>query len=221
MSHTLRSSIAMFLLSPAVLAAQGANTGVALRFGSLGVGVEMSHMVGDHMAIRVGANQFTLNKTQEQSDITFDAQLKLQGFSSIIDISPWHRGAFHISGGIITAPAKVTATGRPTGGTIDVNGTTYTEAQVGTLVADATFPSVNPYAGIGWGTPASKRGHVRLLLDLGAAFGKPTIAMHASNSAVNAALASDLAAQTAKTQGDVDKYAKVYPVVQLGLIVRF
>lgn len=221
MFRALRLSITLVALSPPIALAQGSNTGIAVRFGTLGVGVELSRMLTDHIAARVAAHQFTYSRTQEQSDVTFDAQLKLQGLATLVDLYPGRRGAFHFTGGVMTAPAKVTATGVPNQGMIELNGSTYSQAEVGTLVADATFPSLNPYAGFGWGTPAGMGGRVRFLLDFGAVFAKPTVAMRATNAAVNAALAADLAAQQQQAQRDVEKYAKVFPVVQLGLIVRF
>jgi hypothetical protein len=120
----------------------------------------------------------------------------------------------------MTNPATVSATGQPTAsGTFTLDGITYTAAQVGSLNGDLKFPDVGPYAGIGWGTPAG--GGLNFLFDLGAVIGTPTVSLRATGAAANPALAADLQAQQDRTQRDVDKYAKVYPVVSFGLAYRF
>ncbi|MFN8582029.1 MAG: hypothetical protein U0163_13790 [Gemmatimonadaceae bacterium] len=198
-----------------------ADASFAVRFGSLGVGVEMSKLIASHLGARVGANYFNYTGTQSQSDISFDATFKAQSFSGLIDLYPSARGAFHLTGGVLTNPLKVDGTGVPTGSTFTVNDVEYTAAQVGTLNAHAKFPAVSPYAGLGWGTPARKNGRVRFVMDLGAAIGKPDVTLDATGAAGNAALASDLQAQQQKIQNDVNKYGKVYPVVQFGLLFKF
>jgi hypothetical protein len=199
-----------------------ADLGVAVRFGSLGFGVEVNKWLTGHVGARVGINYFKVTGTKSQSDISYDASLKLHAFTALVDLFPSSRGTFHLTGGIITDPAKVVATGKPSAsGTFEINGTTYTSAQVGTLRGNGSFPSVSPYFGLGWGTAARNGGPIAFLFDLGAAIGKPTITLTSSAAAGNPTLASDLKAQERKTQHDVDKYAKVYPVIAVGLTYRF
>ncbi len=227
------TTVALLLsAAPGTLFAQGgsppsgggghSDVGIAVRFGTLGLGLEVSKLLTGHIAARVGGNYFKVSTTKDQTNITYDASLKLQAFSALIDLFPGKRGGFHLTAGIMTNPAKVTATGQPTAsGTFTINNNTYTTAQVGTLIAEGKFKSVAPYVGIGFGTPARNGGALGFLFDLGAVIGKPTITLSATGAAGNAALASDLQAQVASTQTDVDKYAKVYPVLDFGLIYRF
>jgi hypothetical protein len=222
---------ATFLLgqfAPSSLKAQAAPSGghadasVAFRFGTLGLGLEVSKLLIGHVGVRVGANYFKFSKTKDQSNVTYDASLKLQAFSALIDLFPGNRGSFHFTGGLMTDPAKVTATGKPTAsGTFTLNGNSYTTAQVGTLTAEAKYPSVVPYVGLGFGTPAKSGGAIGFLFDLGATIGKATVALNATGAASNPTLAADLQAQAAKTQHDVQKYAKIYPVISFGLAYRF
>jgi hypothetical protein len=210
------------------LEAQAAPTGghadasIAVRFGTLGIGLEVSKLLIGHVGVRVGANYFKYSKTRTQSDVTYDASLKLQAFSALIDLFPGNRGNFHFTGGLMTDPAKVTATGKPTAsGTFTLNGNSYTTAQVGILTGEAKFPSVGPYAGIGFGTPAKNGGAIKFLFDIGAVIGKATVRLGATGAASNPTLAADLKAQQDKTEHDVQKYAKVYPVISFGLAYRF
>jgi len=194
---------------------------IGLTLGTPGIGLQASKLLTPHVGLRVGANYFKLSRTQSKSDISYDASLKLQGVSALIDLYPGARGSFHLSGGIMTDPLKVTGTGQPgAGGTFTINNDTYTSAEVGTLGLVAKYPSTSPYAGFGIGTPA--RGHSALgfTFDLGAAIGKPKVALTATGAASDPALAADLKAQQDKTQKDVQKL-KVFPVLQLGLGYRF
>lgn len=218
--------------APLTLLAQGApppdgasghtDAAIALRFGTLGVGLEVSKLLTNHLAARVGANYFKLGTSKTQSDVTYDATLKLQAVSALIDFYPGRRGSFHLTGGLMTDPAKVLATGKPTAaGSFTLNGNTYTTAQVGTLTGEAKFPGLGPYFGLGWGTPAKDGGALRFLFDLGVVLGKARVSLSATGAAADPTLASDLQAQANKTQSDVDKYAKLYPVLEFGLAYRF
>lgn len=199
--------------------ARHTDLGIGLRVGTPGFGLEVAKLVSSHLAARVGVNYFKLSTSKTQSDISYDATLKLQGVSAVLDLYPGRRGSFHFTGGLMTNPARVTATGQPTGGTFKINGNTYTSAQVGTLTGIGKFPGVAPYLGLGFGTPARKA-RLAFLFDLGAAIGKAKITLNATGATSNPQLASDLRAQQDTTQRDIDKYAKVYPVLSFGLAYR-
>ena len=220
-------SFALFAsLSPfAALSAQkaqshSADVSIALRVSTLGFGGEVSKLMMPHAGLRVGANFYSMNRNFNQSDITFDAKLKLQAIEGLVDLYPGARGLFHLTGGVITNPASVTGTGVPSGSTFDINDQTYPSSQVGTLNATTEWPSVLPYVGLGFGTPAASKKAVRLLLDIGAAIGKAKVGLKSSTGANNATLQADLNAQVKKAQDNVNKIP-VYPVVSFGLAFRF
>ena len=197
-----------------------ADVSVGLRFGTTGLGLEVGKLLTNHLAVRVGANYFRISATKDQSDITYNAKLKMQALSALLDLFPGGRGGFHLTAGVVTNPVTITGTGQPTGNTYDINGISYTTAQVGTLIAEAKFPSASPYVGIGFGTPA--RNHAfEFLFDLGAVIGQPTITMSATGAAANQALTGDIQSQVTKTQSDLRKYMKAWPVVSFGLAYRF
>jgi len=207
--------------APGTSATHHADVLIGLRFGTPGIGLEIGKLLTNHISARVGAYYVKVTATKAQSDVTYNASLKLQAMSALVDLYPWSRGAFHFTAGITTNPMTVTGTGQPTGGTYDINGTTYTSAQVGTLTAVAKFPGTSPYVGIGFGTPSRSGGAVAFLFDLGAVIGQPTITLSATGAASDPTLMADMQAQVTKTQSDVRKYLKVYPVLAFGLAVRF
>jgi hypothetical protein len=115
----------------------------------------------------------------------------MQALSALLDLYPGRRGGFHLTAGVVTNPMTITGTAQPNGGTYTINDVDYTSAQVGTLIAQARFPSASPYVGIGFGTPA--RNHaLEVLFDIGAVIGQPTITMSATGAAADPALTGDL-----------------------------
>ncbi len=207
---------------PSEPAAHHTDASVDFRVATTGFGAEVAKLLTGHVAARVGGSFFSVSTTKSQSDISYDASLKLHTFSALLDLFPSRRGSFHVTGGLATNPLTISATGQPSSsGTFKINGHTYTTNQVGTLTAAGKFPGASPYAGLGFGTPANKGGALKFLFDLGAVLGKPTISLTSTGAATNPQLASDLQAEQAKTQHDVRRYLKVYPVLSLGLGYRF
>jgi len=213
-------------MAPAAMAQdhRGADAAVALRLSTLGLGIEAGKWLVPHVSARLGANFGSFNKTgKQQSDITYDIHLKLKAVEALVDLSPSARGNFHFTVGLLTNPVKLTGEGVPTGGSFDINNTSYTPAEVGTLSAEVKFPGASPYFGIGFGTPARKGGRVKFLFDLGASIGKAKLLLASTGGTKSntAQLQADLHAQQQETQDDLDKYAKVYPVLSFGLAFHF
>ena len=121
----------------------------------------------------------------------------------------------------MTNPIEFTGVGKPNGSSFEIDGVNYTAAQVGNLNTSAKFASVLPYVGIGFGTPANNHKGVKFLFDIGAAIGKPTLTLTASNAGSNAQLAQSVKNQETKTQADLQKYVKVFPSVSFGLAFAF
>jgi hypothetical protein len=212
------------LVPGAVLSAQGSSStssdmSAGVRVGLLGIGVEVSKLLTDNIGVRVGGNFGSISRTQTSSDLSLDAKLKFQAFTALLDYYPSGRGAFHLSAGLITNPVTVDGVGQPNGsGTISINDVQYTQAQVGTLNATIKYSSAMPYAGLGWGTPASKDGGFGFLFDIGAAIGQPTTSLTATGNGPN--LQSNLNAQKAKMDDDAKK-VPVWPVISLGFVWRW
>jgi hypothetical protein len=205
--------------SPA--AARHADVDIAFRFGTPGFGAEVGKLLTNHLSARVGANYFRISTHKTESDIVYDATVKLHALSLLLDLYPGNRGSFHVTGGLVTNPLTGTGTGQPTtSGTFDLNGHTYSTAQVGTLLASAKFEKVGPYLGLGFGTPA--RHHpLAFLFDLGAVAGKPHLVLTATGAAQNTQLRDDLAGEVEEAERDLRKHLKVYPVISFGLAYRW
>ncbi|MEO7086841.1 MAG: hypothetical protein ABI442_02315 [Gemmatimonadaceae bacterium] len=210
------------LLAPvAVLTAQGspsqgADVSIGVRFGTLGIGPEISKLVTPHIGLRAGINFFSESHTFTESNANVDATLKLKAFTGLVDLYPGARGSFHFTAGIITNPLTVTGSGTPSGN-ITINNHQYTAAQVGAMTLTGEWPSASPYVGLGFGTAAASHSAFHFAFDVGAAIGKSTIKLASAGAASNSTLQSDLTAQASTIQNKVP----VYPVIAFGLGYRF
>ncbi|HUK20716.1 MAG TPA: hypothetical protein VLV45_04065 [Gemmatimonadales bacterium] len=203
-------------------AAAQANASIALRAGTPGIGADLGMLLFGHAALRVSGAFYQLTTSRTVNDISYDVTLKLHSFAGLLDIYPRSRGSFRLTVGCVTDPAELDGTGRPSGSTFTINGTTYPSSTVGSLTGVVKFPSAAPYVGLGFGTPAHRHGAgVYFLFDLGAVVAKPTVSLAATGAAANGQLASNLQAQVDTTQQDIDKYVKVYPVLSIGIGLRF
>jgi hypothetical protein len=194
---------------------------VAVRAGTLGLGVEASKLIVGHLGIRAGANFLGFHASHSISNVEYSGQLHFENFPVLLDLYPWARGSFHVTGGVLFDQNKITGTGVPgPDGNISLNGTSYTGAQIGVLSAAIKYPSTGGYLGLGFGTPA-RNSLVAFLFDVGAVFSTPQFSLSATNEGVTPGLANDVQAQQATTQQKVSKYGKVYPVISTGLAFRF
>ncbi|MEP6571739.1 MAG: hypothetical protein ABJD11_03555 [Gemmatimonadota bacterium] len=215
--------------APAALQAQSgaksssitSDAAVGIRFGTLGLGLELGKLLMDHVSARVGFNFGSLNNTgKQQSGITYDVHLKLKAVEALVDFYPAKRGVMHFTAGLLTNPLTINGDGQPNGsGTFTINNHTYTAAQVGTLTAIGKYPSVSPYLGLGFGTPADRGGRIKFLFDLGVGIGKPKLSLTSTGAASDPTLQADLDVQRDKTQKNLDK-VPVYPVISLGLAIH-
>jgi hypothetical protein len=175
---------------------------VGIQAGTLGLGVQAGKLIFSHLGVRAGINLFNYGVNNAVSDVSYDARLRFQNIPVMLDLFPWSRGSFHFTGGVVFDQNRVTATGQPNeSGNLTINNNTYTQAQVG------------------FGTPA-RNSLMEFTVDLGAMISTPHVDLSASQEGNNPQLQSDVQAQQASTQHDVNQYAKIYPVISMGLAVR-
>ena len=125
-----------------------------------------------------------------------------------------------MSTGPVFSPDDIVLAGEITG-PVDINGTVYTPAQIGTLTGTIFTNELSPYAGIGLGNPG--RSKFGFFLDLGVAFhGTPGFTLTAVGGSANNLLQfkSDLAAEKQSVLADLSNII-VYPVVAMGFSIGF
>jgi hypothetical protein len=193
---------------------------LGVQAGTLGFGVQAGKLIFSHLGVRAAFNFFNYGMSNSMSDVSYSARLRFQNLPVMLDLFPWSRGSFHFTGGVVFDQNRISGTGQPDqSGNLSINHNDYTQSQVGTLSAAIRYPSTAGYAGIGFGTPA-RNSLMEFTVDLGAMISTPHVELNASGAGSNPQLQSDLQAQQASTQTDVNKYAKIYPVISMGLAVR-
>ncbi len=225
-----KAVIASVLMGAAAIGSAGvasADTALALKAGTLGVGAELSIGMTEKLNLRLGYAFFDYSATLEDTDVTYDAELQLRNPSAML---AWHpfAGGFHFSVGAVGASTKVVGVGVPTANSYFINGNTYNAAQVGKV--DATIEASNsiaPYVGIGWGNPVDTDGRWTVLFDIGAVYygSKPDVVAVATCGATLPSqlctrLQTDIAAERQQLIDEVDTLTW-YPVINLGLAFKF
>jgi hypothetical protein len=102
-------------------------------------------------------------------------------------------------------------------GTIDINGQTYTDAEVGALRGELDHGSAAPYAIIGLGRQTNKG--IGIFLDVGAAFLEEQRMSYTSTGALSSdpTFQANLAAEASEIEDEVNKYVKVFPILSAGI----
>jgi hypothetical protein len=220
-----RSVAALCLaLAAALASAPAAAAGIGARIGTTGIGADLGFELVPTLSLRLGYSYLNYSTTLDDTDVTYDAKLKLSNPSLLLDFSPLP-GPFRITGGLVFSDNGVNVTGKPTGGTFTFNGVTYPAAAVESLTGEVKAGSgLKPYLGIGYGNVAGFG--VNFYFDLGVVFtGSPKATLNAVcgaslPSAQCAQLQSNVAAEAAELQKSVDKY-RYYPVANIGVTIGF
>ena len=206
----------------AVSPAAWADVGVLLKAGTLGAGLDVSKGISENLAVRLQANALSYDEDITESDVNYNADLELKSAGLLLDWHPFS-GAFRVSAGAYWNGNEASVTGRPTGVTYVIDGTTYTSAEIGSLDGKIDFSSVAPYLGIGFGSaPKAGRG-MTVSFDLGVLYqGEPNVNLTVAcgTTARCAQLQSDVAAEMVTLQDELKDY-KFYPVVSFGIGYRF
>lgn len=203
--------------SAMVLPAQAAESGeVFAGLGSTGAEVGYAYKLGSNVGVRAEAQFLNLGRKFEDDDATYDAKLK---FSSLGLYADYFFGSvFRVTGGALFGTRKVSGTGVASGGTISINGTSYSAAGE-SITLDAKFPGVSPYLGLGLGHGQSSAG-LGMYFDAGVALGRAKAKLTPSAGLLAAAGQANVDAEQAKLQDDLDKL-RAYPVVKIGVTYNF
>ena len=211
----LMASTAAIMLLPVGASAQHIGVGVAARAGSLGLGGEVAVNVTRYFGVRGGIGVLPLSYTGDVEDVRYHIEATSPISNIGVDFYP---GLFdlRLGGGLMFISNPTTFEARYAG-TIEINGTTYTDAQVGALKGELDHGSSAPYVVLGLGRQTNRG--IGIFLDLGAAFlseqrmGYTTTGTLSGNTDFEA----NLAAEAREIEDEVNRYVKVYPILSAGI----
>lgn len=223
--HLMRSflfavfSASSLLATPALADGVPGSTGVSVRAGTLGLGVELSHSLPVlNLTGRLAWNGYDYGHDDTVDGIDYDLDLGLRSVSAMLDWRPWGR-VTHLTVGVLYNGNEIDARSRAAA-EYRVGGTTFDATQVGTLTGTVGFDEIAPYAGIGWNIPVAPK--TALSLDVGVVFqGAPVLELRADGPlASDPVFQAELAREQASFQQDIEDY-EYYPVLSLGVRRKF
>src|SRR6478609_9033662 len=201
------------LVFAAALAACGAaqaGTGVGVRIGTTGLGIDVAKSLMPTLDARVGYSGGSWGYDSSTSGASYTGDIKLSNLNALLDFHPLGP-LFRLTGGVIFNKNKYEATGTPNGQAGSFNAT----VESGKTAA--------PYLGIGWGNVAGMG--VNFYADLGVMFmGTPKASISANCSGLSGAqctaLQNQVATEQQNLQDKLDRF-KAYPVLNIGLTIGF
>lgn len=211
MKRMMTTAAVLLVLSAA--ATQGQSIAVGGRAGTLGLGAEAAVGIGQRLGVRAGFGVIPMKPTGTFSDVKYEVEPPSPLMTLGLDF--YLTKGLRLFGGVLMGADTTTIIGEYTG-TVQIGDQTYTGSQVGTLTGGVEANSLAPYAGIGFGHYFGSG--LGLTLDLGAAKLDPQLTLVAGGPIKNdATFQANLEKERQSTQDDLDKYAKWYPVINLGL----
>lgn len=202
--------------------AQAEGLAVSGKVGSLGLGLELTKGYSDRFSTRLGFNAFDYNTNMTKSSVNYDFKLQMQTFTALADWYPM-RGGFRATTGLYYNNNKFSLTGRPTGGSYTIGGTTYAAGDVGNMNGSVSFNKVAPYLGLGWGNPTEAGKGWGLVSDFGVLYqGQPTTTLDATcgpaiaGTAQCTALQNNVVAERTKLSNSLSNF-RLYPVATVGV----
>ena len=221
-----KTVVSVLLIAVSLMAGSAAAQGVGggLRIDTPGVGLELGGHVTERFGIRGLVSGGSLSHDYDEAGNRYDGKFRFGTGFLLADWHPYGTG-FRVSGGLAYNNQRFEGSARPGGGTINISGTNYSAAQVGSLDGRVRFSRASPYLGVGWGLAPRARSHLYFSADLGVMYQRPSATLTGTcGSAIPASvcsqLQSDIRAEETEFR-DASDDLRLYPVISVGFGLRF
>jgi hypothetical protein len=211
-----RTLLATVLLAlPAAVSAQTLSLGA--RAGTLGLGGEIGVGLTNLIVVRAGAGILPVSFSGElgQNDLQFDVKPTSPLMNVGVDVALGGFG-LRVGGGLMFLPNESEIEGRYTG-TVNFGGRQYQGSEIGDLTGLVDHGSNAPYVKLGFGSMTGRG--MNIFMDLGAGFlPEPTLTMSASGPAASQPeFQAALENERASIETNIRKYARIFPIISLGV----
>jgi len=194
---------------------------LALKAGTLGLGIDFSLPLNEYFSTRLNVNGFSYNTNKTKNNI--DYSLTATGLTAglLLDYYPIQSLDFRLSSGVYYNGNALKGDAKAKAGSYTINGNTYTSAQVASISTKTKMNKVAPYIGIGWGNKGKEKGW-GFSLDVGAIYqGKIGLDTTLTQTATSpATLKASVEAERKKLENDMSSYT-FYPVIMLAVSYAF
>lgn len=209
------AALATFLAFGFPAAVCAVDLGVGVKAGTYGFGAEFGVGFADWVTLRGAYDWLEYSRTYDEAGVDYDGELTLGGYGVLVDFFPM-RGSFRLTAGFLANRNGVDLEATPSQPE-EIGATTYTPAEIGTILGDVEFDESVPYLGIGWGNVAGGK-RLGFLCDLGIIHqGSGNVTLRSSRNVVTS---SDLEQESEEIEKDIEDY-RYWPVVSFGLAIRF
>ena len=218
MRRTALFIAAAFVLA-AVPTAVSAQLGIGARIGTLGVGADVTYGITNRIALRGGIGVIPIEPEGDFTDVSY--KIEPPSPLSTIGIDFYLTSGLRLIGGVLFGTKETNITGQFTGQVV-VGDETFDGSDVGQLLGLVESSSAAPFAGIGLGKGLVPG--INLTFDFGVAFLKePSLTLSATgplateNSPEGSAFRAALQREQVNIEEELDKYLKLYPIVNIAL----
>ena len=205
----------------------GSGWAISPDVSTLGIGGMVTKSLTPNLNARLGINGFSIGADVEETDVTYDADLKLFNVSTLVDFYPFKGGGFHLTGGLVFQDNKIEGRGEITNGEITIGDETFTSNELGSVDAEVSFSnSVAPYLGIGFGNAVKPERRIGFSINLGVMFaGEPEVSLEpnfgpAATPQVQQEINEAIDNEKSELEDDINGF-NIYPVLSLSLSYQF
>jgi hypothetical protein len=203
---------------------------VGVQVGSPGIGGGVAWGFGGDVAVRItGSALPAVTRSERAGGNRYEARLELGSVGGLIDWHPAGNG-FRLSTGALYDGNRVEGDSEPSiAGNYTIGNLQLPASLVGTLHGRIDFPTVAPYAGVGWGIAPRSGPGWGASVDFGVAYlGRPNVTLTPepppgsilNNPVALAALAPALALEESRIEQKIDGY-RYFPVLSVGVAYHF
>ncbi|GHB01202.1 hypothetical protein GCM10009069_25050 [Algimonas arctica] len=197
--------------------------GIGVTGGTTGVAAEVkaNPLPSSRLLVRGSYNFAEFSGDVESDGIQYDGDFTLSNFGAVADVAPFG-GPFYISGGAYVGKKEADLIATPASN-VTIGGTSFTPADVGSLIGKAEFKDVAPYVGVAFDNFANSIGGWSLNARAGVMFvGSADVSLTSANGLLSSdpVLLNELIEEIESIEQDAEDY-KYFPVVTLGITRRF